>query len=380
MHPFVQILAILVSLTILAGTLELVRRGKLRSEYSLIWVITAFALLVLSVFRGSLQELADFLGIGYGPTLLLMAGLTCITIIQIIQNVLLSNLSLRNRELAQEHTIQEWHLQQVEKGQADVRLQFAVYVAGARLNTILEWDPLVEQLLKSVIDLVHADSASLILIDERHGNLYIEAATHLPKEVINAAHLKIGEGVAGWVAQHREAVLIVGKASPDKFPECLPKLNPIGSSICVPLITPSLAGQPGTVIGVLNINRQSDMPALTRNELELVTTLSIQAAVALGNARLIRHLRQSQELEPTAQHLGLFDVDKGDGHRNEQTKDIGDWLGRSDLRLAETVGERGTIAHLAKTAPGGDGGGTCQHDSADDGSGVDLLHDGEESG
>ena len=83
----------------------------------------------------------------------------------------------------------------------------ALYVAGARLSAILEWEPLIRELLQIAIQLVQADSASLMVVDEQRGDLYIEAATHLSPSIIAVTRLKNGEGVDGWVAEHREAVL-----------------------------------------------------------------------------------------------------------------------------------------------------------------------------
>lgn len=190
----------------------------------------------------------------------------------------------------------------------------ALYVAGARLSAILEWDPLIRELLQIAIQLVRADSASLMMVDEHRGDLYIEAATHLSSSVIAETRLKIGEGVIGWVAEHREAVLLVGAVEAGRFVNFFPKPETIGSSMSVPLIPPTVAGQLRNVLGVLNIHRSTRMTPLTRDDLELVTALSTQAAAALENARLYKQLRRSniqlQNLNEIGRNLTrMLDVD-----------------------------------------------------------------------
>ncbi|HEX9076525.1 MAG TPA: HD domain-containing phosphohydrolase [Anaerolineae bacterium] len=206
----------------------------------------------------------------------------------------------------------------VHHPEEDLRQRYAdlsaLYVAGARLSAILEWEPLIRELLQIAIQLVHGDSASLMVIDEHRGDLYIEAATHLSPSIITATRLKIDEGVAGWVAGHREAVLLVGTVEADRFVKFHPKPDAIGSSMSVPLIPPFVAGKLQNVLGVLNIHRLPGRAPLTSEDLELVTALSTQAAAALQNARLYKQLHRSniqlQNLNDIGRNLTrMLDVD-----------------------------------------------------------------------
>jgi len=68
----VQILAIVVSALLLLLVLELVRRRLLGEEYAMVWILGAVGLLALSVWRGALDTVARWLGVLYGPALLLL--------------------------------------------------------------------------------------------------------------------------------------------------------------------------------------------------------------------------------------------------------------------------------------------------------------------
>lgn len=68
----VQVLAIAVSALLLVLVLELVRRRLLGEEYALVWILGAVGLLALSVWRGALDGVARWLGVHYGPALLLL--------------------------------------------------------------------------------------------------------------------------------------------------------------------------------------------------------------------------------------------------------------------------------------------------------------------
>lgn len=68
----VQLLAITVSSLLLLLVLELVRRRVLGEEYAIVWILGGIAMLALSVWRGALDAVARWLGVHYGPAVLLL--------------------------------------------------------------------------------------------------------------------------------------------------------------------------------------------------------------------------------------------------------------------------------------------------------------------
>src|SRR5215210_9133020 len=68
----VQVVAVIVSVSLVLLVLELVRRRKLVEEYALLWILCGLAALGLSVWRGLVDAAARELGVYYPPSLLLM--------------------------------------------------------------------------------------------------------------------------------------------------------------------------------------------------------------------------------------------------------------------------------------------------------------------
>lgn len=166
------------------------------------------------------------------------------------------------------------------------------YMAGARFSAAQEPDPLVKLLMQTAIQMGRACSASLMLVDETRGDLYVAGSENLVGQVAADTRLQIGEGLVGWVAQHREAVLSPGPLELERFPKFDLKPNLIGSSLCVPLIPLPALGMLQNVVGVLTLFRSPAQAPLGRDELELVTALCTQAASALENTRLYAQLRR----------------------------------------------------------------------------------------
>lgn len=114
--PLIQrLVAIVVSLLLLLVTVQLIRKHKLREEYALLWLIATSAILLLSVFGGIVDRLADFFNVSYSPTLVLVAGLLFALAVLLTQSVALSAQANQNRDLAQHVALLEYRLNELEE-------------------------------------------------------------------------------------------------------------------------------------------------------------------------------------------------------------------------------------------------------------------------
>jgi hypothetical protein len=112
-----RIIAIVFSLAFVLLTVQLIRKHKLREAYALGWLISAFIILILSVFGRIVDIVADWFSVTYTPTLILVVGLLAALVILLLQSVVLSSQANQIRDLAQYSAILEWRLRQVEEGQ-----------------------------------------------------------------------------------------------------------------------------------------------------------------------------------------------------------------------------------------------------------------------
>ena len=97
-----MIFGILASLGTLLFVIELVRRRKLREEYSLLWLMTAIGLLILATSRPLLDWLAGAIGIFYPPSALFLAAIVFMLLIQLHYSTVLTRLTQENKEIAQQ--------------------------------------------------------------------------------------------------------------------------------------------------------------------------------------------------------------------------------------------------------------------------------------
>lgn len=97
------VLSLIASLVGLAIVIELVRRRKLREDYSLLWLATAFAVLLLSLSRPIYDQIAVLIGVvTYPPALLFVVAILFVLMMLLHYATVLTKLSGENKRLAQE--------------------------------------------------------------------------------------------------------------------------------------------------------------------------------------------------------------------------------------------------------------------------------------
>ena len=98
----ISIAAALASLALLAVIFELIRRHRLRERYALLWVLAGIVLLVLSLWRSSVNTIAGWAGVrGYPPAVLFAVGLLFVIIVLLHYSTVISRLADQNTILAQ---------------------------------------------------------------------------------------------------------------------------------------------------------------------------------------------------------------------------------------------------------------------------------------
>lgn len=109
----IQIIAIVMSGLFIALVIELIRRGRLREEYSLAWLAVAVVFIYFSIFRSHMDAIAHRLGFAYGPALLIMLIILFGSVMLIHFSIVVSRLTTENKRLAQEMAILESELRRL---------------------------------------------------------------------------------------------------------------------------------------------------------------------------------------------------------------------------------------------------------------------------
>jgi signal transduction protein with GAF and PtsI domain len=144
-------------------------------------------------------------------------------------------------------------------------------------------DPLhqdLEQIIEFVSAVVKCDSCFVYLREEDEMVLKASKNPH-EDEVIDRLKLRVGQGITGWVAEHREPVAITQEASQDvrfKFFHELPE-DSYEAFLSVPILSR------GRVVGVINVQHKQ-AHTYTRRQIKLISTIGFLVGAEIELARL----------------------------------------------------------------------------------------------
>jgi len=163
--------------------------------------------------------------------------------------------------------------------------QVAIFHRTSRIvSSGLSIDDMLLELVALTVEVTACDACLVYLPDHVSGDIVLRAS-QLPHDAeIGAVRLTVGEGIAGWVAQHKSAVALSSRAFADpRFKHFTTLIeDTFEALISVPLV------RGGEVIGVLNVHHREPHEH-TPDEISLLCFLGEQMGIAIAYSLLAEH-------------------------------------------------------------------------------------------
>jgi uroporphyrinogen-III synthase len=174
----------------------------------------------------------------------------------------------------------------VEDSHVDV-----LHEIGVRLGTADGFHEVLARVLEFASGLVRCDSCLIYVLEG--DELVLRASKNPHPEVVNRLKLRVGQGITGWVAEHREPVAIPEKAAHDprfQFFHELPE-DSYEAFLSVPLMCR------GRVVGVINLQHRQHH-AYRRREIRMISAIGFLVGSEIELARLEEaNLTLSEQLQ-----------------------------------------------------------------------------------
>lgn len=175
-----------------------------------------------------------------------------------------------------------------QKAEEKIRNLTALSEVSAIITSSLELKEVLKSIMEMATKLMKAEASSLMLIDEKTQELVFEEALGEKEEKVKKIKLRIGEGIAGYVAKFGIPLLISDAYSDPRFNPEVDKFTGFRtkSILCVPLKIKD------KIIGVVEVLNRIDKKSFDEDDKELFSALANHAAIAIENARLYKELRE----------------------------------------------------------------------------------------
>lgn len=174
----------------------------------------------------------------------------------------------------------------------------------------MKLDEMLQELIGIAVEVTGCD-ACLVYLPNPENNEIVLRASQLPHAAeIGNLRLKMGEGVTGWVAEHRSIVALANRAACDQRFKTVPTLveDTFEAFLSVPLISG------GDIIGVLNAHHRKPH-VHTPEEIALMSFVGEHMGAAIAMSRLAeenaRLLEEAQEMKQQLETRKVLERAKG---------------------------------------------------------------------
>jgi len=165
--------------------------------------------------------------------------------------------------------------------------QFATLIElGTILNSTLEPKEVRKRAMHAATRLMNCEVGSLLLIDEEKNELFFEVALGDKGEALKEVRLKMGEGIAGWVAEHGVPLVVPDVTKDSRHSTSVDEKSGYTTKniLCVPVVVKQ------KVSGVLQaLNKLGNEP-FSEEDIGLFQLLANQVAIAIENSNLYEEI------------------------------------------------------------------------------------------
>jgi K+-sensing histidine kinase KdpD len=178
-----------------------------------------------------------------------------------------------------------------KKNQQKIDLLTSLMEISSAINSSLDLKEVLNKIMQYATKLLNAQTSSVYLIDKDKNELFIIVATGEPGEKVKELRFPISVGIAGWVAQHGESLIINDVQNDYRYYKEVEKITKlqINSMIAVPLITKD------KIIGVIEVMNKLNKKPFTKEDLNILELFSYSCAIAIDNAITHEEVIKEQE-------------------------------------------------------------------------------------
>jgi signal transduction histidine kinase len=206
--------------------------------------------------------------------------------------------ALKQRELNQMRLALMNEARESEDTRTRLSELLALFQMSTSLNLQLRLDVILEIIVRRVVSSLKAQQASIMVYNPETGELETRATYGLESEFARNAKKKLGEGIAGWVAQRQQSVMLTKGSSHPELGQHFKNDRNITSALSLPL----RVGE--RCVGVLNVNRINHPEMFQEHHREMLTLFAEHVGAVIDRAQAMERMgSRSRQLEQDVMKL-----------------------------------------------------------------------------
>jgi len=182
----------------------------------------------------------------------------------------------------------------LESLEKSLRIYRGLVEVSGLINSITDFDDLLRAVLEVARQVMRAEAGSLLFVNERTGDLDLAIASYNEGEFVTPRlSVPKGRGIAGWVYEHRESLLIPDAYADGRFYRDADRATGFRtrSILCAPLM------RDGEIIGVLQLLNAKGRDSFGAEDLEGFVAYSNLIATAIEKLRALERARAQERVE-----------------------------------------------------------------------------------
>jgi len=245
--------------------------------------VSTFSLMVavMPSLRGSLRETWSSAHANVLVIVVLCAAILAIVVHLTTQQVKITRMRLHVQAMEEEAA--EWHKQNA------IRLHAQLNVTRL-MGAVSDPLKLFQGITSTCIEVFNCHQASLMTVSEDGAHLEMKAASgHLNENKVRDVKHPIGQGIAGYVAQSREPLILGEHVDPADYPGLEIDHRGLFAAMVMPIILRD------ELVGVLSISSRSEGTVYTDQDLQALEVFAINAGICIHHSERTEWMRQTIE-------------------------------------------------------------------------------------
>jgi putative nucleotidyltransferase with HDIG domain len=166
------------------------------------------------------------------------------------------------------------------------KIDYHLLQLASQINSSLDIETVLDRAMVAIEEALDAEASAIFEVDVDKGDLFFRLARGQKAEKVKRLRIRMGEGVAGWVAQTGQSIIVPEADADSRFNPNVDAHSGFDtrSIVCVPL------QHQGRLVGVVQVLNKRASKEFDQEDLEILNLLAQHIAVALANAQTYKNL------------------------------------------------------------------------------------------